>query len=142
MRSENNSVVVFALKLCYEYQLIQLIEEITNCLTHNSESVKTQTLETLVRLENDQTTKILLRYFNQASRSDQILILDSLSDLATEEDAHELIKILDHEDNLIKLKAAIALNKCSSSGMQIVTEKSQSNPEPYQRIVNHILSTT
>lgn len=140
--SENNSVVVFALKLCYEYQLIQLVDEITNCLQHPSENVKTQAIETLVRLENDQTSKILLQYFNQASRSDQLRILDALSNLATEKDADELIKILEYPDNLIKLKASIALTKCSSSGMQLLTEKSHSNPEPFQRIVNHILSTT
>jgi hypothetical protein len=140
--SENNSVVVFALKLCYEYQLIQLVDEITNCLQHQSEKVRTQTIETLVRLENDQTSTILLHYFNQASRSDQIQILDALSNLATEKDTDELTKILEYPDNLIKLKAAIALTKCSSSGMQLITEKSHSNPEPFQRIVNHILSTT
>jgi hypothetical protein len=140
--SENNSVVVFALKLCYEYQQLQLVDQITNCLHHESEIVKTQAIETLVRLENDQTSKILLNYFSQASRSNQLLILDALYNLATEDDASELIKILEYPDNMIKLKASIALSKCSSSGMQLITEKSHSNPEPFQRIVNHILSTT
>ena len=69
-------------------------------------------------------------------------ILDALSKLATEEDAAALSKILDYPDNLIKLKASIALSKCSVSGMQLIREKSISNPEPFQRIVNHILSTT
>jgi hypothetical protein len=72
-----------------------------------------------------------------------LLILDALYNLATEDDdASELIKILEYPDNMIKLKASIALSKCSSSGMQLITEKSHSNPEPFQRIVNHILSTT
>jgi hypothetical protein len=142
INSGNISVVVFALKLCYEYQLIHLVDEITKCLKHESESVKKQAIETLVRLENDQTAKILLNNFNDVSRSDQILILDALSKLATEEDANALIKILDIPDNMIKLKASIALSKCSSSGMQFIKEKSLSNPEPFQRIVNHILSTT
>jgi hypothetical protein len=140
--SENNSVVVFALKLCYEYQQIQLVDQITNCLQHESEIVKTQAIETLVKLENDQTSKILLNYFSKASRSNQLLILDALNNLATEDDASELIKLLEYSDNMIKLKASIALSKCSSSGMQLITEKSKSNPEPFQRIVNHILSTT
>jgi HEAT repeat protein len=134
--------VVFALKLCYEYQQIQLVDQITNCLQHESEIVKTQAIETLVKLENDQTSKILLNYFSKASRSNQLLILDALNNLATEDDASELIKLLEYSDNMIKLKASIALSKCSSSGMQLITEKSKSNPEPFQRIVNHILSTT
>jgi hypothetical protein len=140
--SSNNSVVVFALKLCYEYQLIHLEDEITNCLHHESENVKTQAIETLVRLENDHTSKILLNYFNQASHTNQLLILDALSKLATEEDASALIQILDNPDNMIKLKASIALSKCSNSGMQIIRDKSVSTPEPFKRIVNHILSTT
>lgn len=142
IRSENSSVVVFALKLCYEYQQIQLIDKIANCLHHESEKVRTQTILTLVRLENDQTATILLRYFDDASRTDQIIILDALSKLATEDDTTALINILEHPDNLIKLKASIALSKCSNSGMQLIREKSISNPEPFQRIVNHILSTT
>jgi HEAT repeat protein len=142
LRSENNSVVVFALKLCYEYQQIQLTDEITNCLKHESSRVRTETIETLVRLENDQTPKTLLGYFDQASRSDKLLILDAMSHLATEDDAPELIKILEYPDNLIKLKASIALSKCSSSGMQLIAERSLSEPEPFHRIVNHILATT
>lgn len=142
IKSENNSVVVFALKLCYEYQLIQLVDDITNCLDHESETVKTQAIETLIRLENDLTSKILLNYLNQASRKDQLLILDALSKIATEEDSASLIKLLDNPDNLIKLKASIALSKCSSTGMDLIKEKSISNPEPFQRIVNHILATS
>lgn len=142
IKSENNSVVVFALKLCYEYQLIQLVDDITNCLDHESETVKTQAIETLIRLENDQTSKILLNYLNQASRKDQLIILDVLSKIATEEDSASLIKLLDNPDNLIKLKASIALSKCSSTGMDLIKEKSISNPEPFQRIVNHILATS
>jgi hypothetical protein len=140
--SGNSSVVVFALKLCYEYQQIQLVDVIANCLHHESDKVRTQAIETLVRLENDQTSKILLQYFDQASRQDKILILDALSNMASESDAAELIKILEYPDNLIKLKASIALSKCSNSGMQLIREKSITNPEPYQRIVNHILATS
>jgi hypothetical protein len=142
IRSGNDSVVVFALKLCYEYQQIQLTDEITNCLQHESGKVRTEAIETLVRLENDQTSKILLGYFDQASRSDKLLILDAMSHLATENDAPELIKILEYPDNLIKLKASIALSKCSSSGMKLIAERSLLEPEPFHRIVNHILATT
>lgn len=138
--SPNSTVVVFALKLCDVYQYYQLIPEINNCLNHHSAAVKTRAVETLIQLENDQTPNILLNYFKWAPKKDQILILDALGHLATEEDIEKLVRILDSADDTIKLKAAIAIAHSSKSGLRILEEKSIAQPEPYQRILLHILT--
>jgi hypothetical protein len=140
LASPNDTVVVFALKLCYEYQYYQLIPEIKYCLNHNSAVVKTHTVETLIRLENDQTAKILLNYFKWAPKRDQLLILDAIGHLATEEHVEKLEEMLDINDDSIKLKASIAIAHASKSGLRLLEEKSIIQPEPYQRILLHILT--
>lgn len=140
LSSPNNTVVVFALKLCNEYQYYQLIPEIKFCLNHNAAIVRTHAVETLIRLENSDTPKILLNYFKWAPRYDQLLILDAMAKMATEEHAEKLVEVLDNVDDTIKLKAAIALVHASSSGLKILEEKSTAKPEPFQRIFLHILT--
>lgn len=140
LSSTNDSVVLFALKLCDEFQYFQLTSDIKYCLNHQSAAVKTRAVITLMQLENDQTAKILLNYFRWAPRKDQILILDGLAHLATEENTEKLLEILDSADDTIKLKAAIAIAHASKSGLKILEEKSNLQPEPYQRILLHILT--
>lgn len=138
--SPNNSVVVFTLKLCYEYQYYQLVPEIKYCLNHNAATVRTHALETLIRLENNDTPSIIMNYYKWAPRNDQKLILDAMANLATEEHTERLVEILDSDDDTIKLKAAIALVHASKSGLRLLEEKSQKKPEPFQRILLHILT--
>lgn len=140
LSSPNDTVAVFALKLCYEYQYYQLIPEIKYCLNHNSSIVRTHAVATLIRLENENTVKILLNYFKWAPRKDQILILEAMDRLATEEDAEKLIDLLSSDDDTIKLKAAIALAHTSKSGLLLLEAKSLAQPEPFHRILQHILS--
>lgn len=140
LSSTNDSVVLFALKLCDEFQYFQLTSDIKYCLNHQSAAVKTGAVITLIQLENNQTAKILLNYFRWAPRKDQILILDGMAHLATEENTEKLLEILDSADDTIKLKAAIAIAHASKSGLKILEEKSNLQPEPYQRILLHILT--
>ena len=140
LSSPNDTVVVFALKLCYEYQYYQLIPEIKYCLNHSSSIVRTHTVATLIRLENKNTSKILLNYFKWAPKKDQILILDAMDRLATEADTEKLIELLSSEDDTIKLKAAIAIAHTSKSGLLLLEAKSLAQPEPFQRILQHILT--
>lgn len=140
LSSTNDSVVVFALKLCDEFQYFQLISDIKYCLNHQSAAVKSRAVITLIQLENNQTAKILLNYFRWAPRKDQILILDGIAHMVTEENTEKLLEILDSSDDTIKLKAAIAIAHTSKSGLKILEEKSSLQPEPYQRILLHILT--
>jgi hypothetical protein len=60
--------------------------------------------------------------------------------LAKEDDTQKLLEILDSKDDTIKLKAAIAIAHSSKSGLRLLEEKSVVQPEPYHRILLHILT--
>ncbi len=137
-QSKNKTVVVFALKLVDEYQLFGARKYVISCLVHPSNSVRSQALKTMIRLEDESTPVVLLGYFNKESLSDQIFILDALRTIATEREAGVLEKLLDHENDTIKLKAAIVLAACSENGLAMLEKKVVEQPEPYYRIYRHV----
>ncbi len=138
LQSKNETVVVFALKLVDEYQLFGVKHNVVNCLVHPSQAVRSQALKTIIRLEDESTPLILLGYLSKEPVINQIFILDALRNIATEREAGSLIKLLDHENDTIKLKAAIVLAACSEKGMDILEKKGEEQPEPYYRIYRHV----
>jgi hypothetical protein len=138
LKSMNDTVVVFALKLSDEYQYFNVRNEVVNCLVHPSQQVRSQAIKTVLRLEDDRTSSLLLGYFNKEPYQNQTFILDALKPIATERETVFLKTLLDHPNDMIKLKAAIVLAFSSSIGMLILQKRSQEEPEPFQRILNHI----
>ena len=137
-QSKNETVVVFALKLVDDYLLLSARHHVVACLVHESKFVRSQALKTLIRLEDETTPMILLGYFNKESLVNQSFILDALRTIATENEAAFLEKLLDHENDTIKLKAAIVLAACSEKGMAIIEKRGAEQPEPYDRIYRHV----
>jgi hypothetical protein len=138
LQSKNITVAVFALKLVDEYQLFSIRRYVVNCLVHPSKQIRSQALKTMIRLEDESTPLVLLGYFNKEFLTDQFFILDALRSIATEREAAFLEKLLDHENDTIKLKAAIVLAACTEKGLAILEKRSVEQPEPYYRIFRHI----
>ena len=138
LKSKNDTVVIFALKLADEYQQLAVTGNVVDCLVHPNEKVRTQAVKTLVRLADQQTPTILLGYFRKENFMNRALMLDALATLAT--DTHEdfLVSLLEDENNLIKLKAAVVLANCCSNGMDILEQKALAEPEPFERIRRHV----
>lgn len=138
--SKNDTVVVFALKLADVYQQFGSRDQITEMLVHPNEMVRTQGIKTLVRLADHHTPYVLLGYFRKEGLANRILILEAMASLATEEQADIFTGMLNDEDNIIKLKAAVALVNCSPKGLQILERKAALEKEPYERILMHVKS--
>ena len=140
LNAQNHTVVIFALRLTYEYQQLGLTESLKASLYHPSPEVRSQAVKAIIQLEDQFTPSILLDYFKDASRNDQIIILDAMRLLATPDESDQLEALLDQPDDTIKLKAAAALVHCSKNGIHLLKDKSMSEPEPFQRIFQHIIS--
>lgn len=138
LRSANNTVVVFALKLADEYQVFAVRQDVIQCLVHADEQVRTQALKTLVRLADEETPQILLGYFAKESLVNRLYILDAMRAIGTEADRDFIEQLLDDENDTIKLKAAIVLVAISGTGMAVIEKRSLLQPEPFERIYRHI----
>jgi hypothetical protein len=138
LRSKNDTVIIFVLKLITDYQYFQMKDEVVYCLTHPNEKVRTQAVKTIIQLADQYTPMILLGYFRKENRSTRAMILDALATMAGDEQKDLLIGLLDDPDNIIKLKAANVLAKCCTDGTAIVAQRAALEPEPFGRILQHI----
>lgn len=141
LQASNTTVIVFALKLADEYQVFSVKNQVMACMEHADKTVRSQALKTLVRLADETTPATLVGYFPRESPANQLYILDALRTLATENETDFLVSLLDHENDTIKLKAAVILAEVSETGMELITEKSKRQPEPFERICRHIKTT-
>jgi hypothetical protein len=138
LTSENETVIIFALKLADEYQQFSVRKNVTDCLVYPQKAVRNQAIKTLITLADENTPAILLGYLNKESFSNQVFILDALRSIATENEYDFLLKLIDHENDTIKLKAAVILAEISEEGLALLEKRGQEQPEPYQRIYRHV----
>ncbi|MBI2284104.1 MAG: HEAT repeat domain-containing protein [Bacteroidetes bacterium] len=138
LQATNTTVIVFALKLADEYQVYSVRDQVMACMAHADKTVRSQALKTLVRLADETTPATLAGYFPKESPANQLYILDALRTLATENETDFLVSLLDHENDTVKLKAAVVLAEVAETGMELITEKSRLQPEPFERICRHI----
>lgn len=142
LQSKNTTVVIFSLKLADEYQQFSVYGDVIHCLTHASEAVRSQAIKTVVRLADEMTPVILAGYYAKEGFKNKVVILEALRTIATEQQLPFLVRQLESPDNMIKLKAAIALAACSEGGIDLIRQKATTEPEPYQRIYLHVKNVT
>ena len=140
LSSANDTVIVFALKLTDEYQVFSAHNTVVKCLEHPNTSVAAQAIKTLVRIANDSTAKILTNYYPQAKFTNQLIVLDALTSIASVEEAWFLIALLDDENDIIKLKAGRVLANCFPQGLEALEERGRAPYGPNQQIYLHIKS--
>ena len=138
LQSKNPSVVIFSLKLADDYQVFSVRDDVINCLGHPEKKVRSQAIKTIIRLADEKTASVLSGYFANETFNNQLAILDALDSMATSNEEAFLSGLLDHENDTIKLKAAIVLANNTDNGMSLIEQKASEQPEPYERIYRHI----
>lgn len=138
--SKNETVVVFALRLAAEYQQFAVRDNVVECLVHPAKLVRTQAIKTLITLSDENTASMLTGYFSKEDFDNQVHMLNSLLPIATDEQKDFMIRLLDAPDNIIKVKAAMVLANNCTGGIEIVEQRAEQEPEPFERILRHIKS--
>lgn len=138
--SKNDTVVVFALRLAAEYQQFAVKDKVIDCLVHPSKIVRTQAIKTLIILSDEKTATMLMGYFSKEDFENQVHILNSLLNMATDDQKEFMIRLLDAPDNIIKVKAAAVLANNCTDGMQVIEQRAAMEPEPFERILRHVKS--
>ena len=140
LSSKNDTVVVFALRLAAEYQQYAIKNNVIDCLVHPAKIVRTQAIKTLIVLSDERTPSMLVGYFTKEDFENQVHILNSLLNMATDDQKDFIIRLLDAPDNIIKVKAATVLVNNCTNGIQIIEQKAAIEPEPFERILRHVKS--
>lgn len=133
--SENNSVVIFALKLAEIYQQYHLKEAVTACLQHPNEKVRTQALKTLRQIGDEHTALILVEKYATETIVNRTAILQALENIATDQQKTFLENELESGNTSIQLQVARVMAKCCTNGMTDLQHK-----PGFQQIFLHIKS--
>ncbi len=138
LHSQNDYVVVFALKLAEIYYQLHAHDIILLCLDHKNEKVRLQAIITITRLANEHTAKLLVARYPEETATNQRVILQQLQKIAGDEEAQFLMAGLRSTDDLLKLESARALMKCCTGGGEMLRALAAEEPEPYEAIYNHV----
>ncbi|MCF3111562.1 hypothetical protein LL912_22440 [Niabella sp. CC-SYL272] len=138
LHSDNDTVVIFALRLAEIYQCFEVHEDVVCCLTHANEAVRGQAAKTLKEIADDSTAAILCKQYASETVRNQIVLLNSLAVIAGDAQQAFLIKELDNENAFLKLGAARVIATCCSNGWAILEAKALEQPLPFRKIYNHL----
>jgi hypothetical protein len=138
IRSGNEYVVLFALRLAEIYYQLQVHDDIVKCLHHSNERIRQQAIISLARLANVSTAAVLTGHYENESPGNKRIILQQLSKIAGDEEIPFLDRELNNPDDLLKLESARVLAKATSQGFDMLAARAAVQPEPYLQIYNHV----
>ncbi|WP_395048885.1 HEAT repeat domain-containing protein [Flavobacterium sp.] len=103
LKSSNDSVVLFALKLAKVYNQFEAKEELIELLNHESEDIRINAISALSHLNIFEVKNILKNKFKERSDEEQIAFLKMIENVYDNNDKHFLQEHLHHENFEINL---------------------------------------
>ncbi len=137
-KSENNSVVVFALKLARNYHRFDLHDQILPCLDHPSSQVRLEAIQCLREIYTDGTSDELTSRFLNEDIKNQLMMIKAIQQIGSERDIAFLLQLLDSENDEIKLFAARALANNGKNGLESLEKHAESAGDTLNQMVMQI----
>lgn len=138
LRSENDTVVHFALRLVEIYRLYQYYDEVAACLLHPSPATCKRAVETLSHISNETTAALLVKLFPRYDTATQMEILKILQTEGTESEIPFLLSLLDHPDDSFKMAVANAIHTVRDSGIENIEALIDELSHPWNVILPQI----
>jgi len=105
LKSPNNSVVVFALKLAKIYNQFEVKDAIMELLAHQKKEIRLDVINVLCHLQVIEAKVVLKNNFEKRSLEEQIAFFKLLENMYEPTDESFLLKQINHENFEIKLAA-------------------------------------
>lgn len=138
LRSENLTVVNFALRLVEIYRLYDFYDAVKQCLSHRSPVICKTAIVTISQISNETTAGLLVAYYPGYGTFTQIEILKILQVDGTKEQLPFLFSLLNNADDSYKLEAAKAIVKISETGMENIEKVIDKTLFPWNIILPQI----
>ncbi|MDD3722176.1 MAG: hypothetical protein PHW92_06795 [Lutibacter sp.] len=136
LKSKNDSVVAFALKLAKIYNQFEVKDVLIELLTHQQKEIRVDAINVLNHLQVVEAKNILKNNFNNLSQEEQIAFFKLLENLYEINDEPFLMAHVTHDNFEIKLSALKILKILNSEKFKSIAEIS-TEPE-YIRIFKFI----
>ncbi len=133
LRSENDSVVIFALSLVKIYNLIETKDELLKLIYHASEAIRIEAINVLGFLNISEIKDIIIADFSQRSLEEQLAVFNILEDLYDSSDEDFFKEQLNHPVFDIRVLSRQIIKDINVNKYQF--------PKPkYIKLVNHQVS--
>ncbi|MFV8323375.1 HEAT repeat domain-containing protein [Flavobacterium sp. LB3P21] len=110
LESENNTVVLFALKLAKIYNQFGAKEEIISLLHHADQTIRIDAIDVLSNMGDFEAVTVLKNDFEQRSIEEQIAFFKMMENMHDANDFTFISKYINHENFEIKVSAMKILN--------------------------------
>lgn len=138
LKSANNSVVVFALKLARNYHRFELHDDIVVCLDHADSLVRLEAINYLSEIYTDDTSDELISRFLKEGFKNQLAMIKAFQNIGSEKDILFLLSLVDEDNNELKLSAARALAKIGGYGLTALQDHASTAGYPLNKMVMQI----
>lgn len=117
LKSPNESVIIFALKLARNYHKFELYNDIVACLNHNNGNVRLNAIHTLAEVYDQDTALQLLHRYDSEEYTQQLAIVKVLEYIGDENSIETLIQYMDTENYEMKFALAHTIATISKNGL-------------------------
>jgi hypothetical protein len=138
LKSTNNSVVVFALKLARNYHRFELHDNIVLCLDHEDPEVRLHAIHCLCEIYTDETSDQLISRFLNECFKNQLTMVKAFQNIGSEKDIMFLSSLLNNDNDEMKLCAARALAHSGPSGLTSLEDQAKTGGYPLNEMVSQI----
>jgi hypothetical protein len=138
LKSENLTVINFALRLVEIYRIYDFYDEVKHCLSHGSMAICKTAVDTISQIPNETTADLLVTHYPGYDAFTQIKILKILQADGNKNQLPFLFSLLDHADDSYKLEAAKAIVKISETGMEKIEKMIDRTSFPWNIILPQI----
>ncbi|MEJ2585750.1 MAG: HEAT repeat domain-containing protein, partial [Robiginitalea sp.] len=129
--SENEDVVLFALRLIRYYRQSDASRAVITLLQHRSPDIQAAALECIREFRFEEARSPLKRHFKSATTEVKILILEAFREVASDEDLHWLrTSALKDHSFLVRSKAGVVINTVKPDSV-LPTKDILPPPEPH-----------
>jgi hypothetical protein len=132
--SENESVVIFSLKLATYYNCYGLYNNIINCLQNAGSVVKLVALDYLIKMPQADTADLILNHYPSENKVYKLTVIHALKNIGNESHIPFLLKKLHDKNDDIKAAAAKSLSYLHPSGAAFLQAHLFADENPWKAI--------
>lgn len=135
LHSDNDSVVEFALRLVESYRILEMHGDVAFCLAHRLPSIRKKAVQTIRAINQPQTSSLLIAQLQRDEEEVQLVVLEALGDVGSEEDLPVLWPFLSHPRTVFKIAAAKAIRNSHPYGMIMLRQRVDMEMHPWQILI-------
>lgn len=140
LHSQNNSIVMFSLRMIKVFRLIKTFNTMVGLLSHDNAQIRNLTIHVLGALKLNESLPYLKKIYKNETYENCIAIIQAMASINNESMLNFFKLVLDKEDDVqLQIEAAIAINKIGIIGSETLNNLLKSDYKNYQIIVKHVL---